>query len=666
MVGTNETCTYQPINSYGVIGDCHSVVLISPDGAVDWGCLPDFDSPAIFCRLLDAERGGYFQIGPTDKSIPGSQRYLSGSNVLQTKFASTTGEIVLTDFMPVETLSAWPYRGMNNNTWTREDGSCHSIVRGVECTYGELQVTMILKVSPNYAASPAEITLSPDNMGAVISGGNQHIGLGIVGAYRVSSFSMSITQTEREAYPSIIATMTLREGERILFAVGVGRNAQAARRLVEVELPLRNFDWELAHTLHCWRKWISSCSYHGPYTNLVQRSALTLKMMTFAPTGAIVAAPTTSLPEGLGGERNWDYRFTWLRDATFTLYALNVLGFTEEARAFTHWLQGLSYANGEDLQIMYGIRGERDLTEHELNHLSGYCDSRPVRIGNGAAQQKQLDVFGEVLDCIHLYRRQGSFERYDETLDGPLWAMMRTLVEHVCAHWQEKDSGIWEVRGGMRHFVYSKVMCWVALDRGIRAAQQLNLEADLPRWCLVRDQIRADILMHGYNTSIGSFTQSYDDAALDASNLLLPLVGFIPPDDPRMRSTVDRMIDQLTDEHGFVYRYLNHDGLSGSEGSFTICTFWLVDNLAMQGRLSEARSLFERLITYAGRLGLFSEEIDSERNIALGNYPQAFTHIALINSAMNLQKAEARLSEHHTDPIVAAIRLHNGNTSIGR
>ncbi|MHB8598046.1 MAG: glycoside hydrolase family 15 protein [Ktedonobacteraceae bacterium] len=666
MAGMNETCTYQPINSYGVIGDCHSVVLISPDGAVDWGCLPDFDSPAIFCRLLDAEHGGYFQIGPTDKSIPGTQRYLSGSNVLQTKFASTTGEIVLTDFMPVETLSAWPYRGMNNNTWTRDDGSCHSVVRGVECTYGELQVSMILKVSPNYAASPAEITLSPDNMGAVISGGNQHVGLGIVGAYRVSSFSMSVTQEEGEAHPSIIATMTLREGERILFAVGVGRNAQAARRLVEVELPLRNFDWELAHTLHCWRKWIASCIYQGPYANLVQRSALTLKMMTFAPTGAIVAAPTTSLPEGLGGERNWDYRFTWLRDATFTLYALNVLGFTEEARAFTHWLQGLSYANGEDLQIMYGIRGERDLTEHELRHLSGYCDSGPVRVGNGAAQQKQLDVFGEVLDCIHLYRRQGAFEQYDETLDGPLWAMMRTLVEHVCAHWQEQDSGIWEVRGGMRHFVYSKVMCWVALDRGIRAAQQLGLEADMPRWCLVRDQIRADILTHGYNTTIGSFTQSYDDTALDASNLLLPLVGFIPPDDPRMRSTVDHILEQLTDEYGFVYRYLNNDGLSGSEGSFTICTFWLVDNLAMQGRLSEARSLFERLLTYAGRLGLFSEEIDSRSNIALGNYPQAFTHIALINSAMNLQKAEARLAEHHTDPIIAAIKLRDGNANIMR
>jgi alpha,alpha-trehalase len=656
---------YQPINSYGVIGDCHSVVLISPDGSVDWGCLPDFDSPALFCRLLDAERGGYFKIAPTDESIPSSQRYLRNSNVLQTRFASIAGEIVLTDFMPVETLSAWPYRGMNNNTWTREDGSCHCLVRSVECTHGELPVTMTLKVSPNYAASPSEVFMAEDNVGAVIAGGNQYVGLAIVGAYRVSSFSVRVEQDEAAGHPSIIVQMTLREGENVLFAVGVGRSLLAARRLVEYELQQRNFDFELAHTLHCWRKWVKGCNYYGPYADVVERSALTLKMMTYAPTGAIVAAPTTSLPEDLGGTRNWDYRYTWLRDATFTLYALNVLGFTEEARAFTHWLRRLSYVDGEDLQIMYGIRGERDLTEQRLTHLSGYCNTSPVRIGNGAASQKQLDVFGEVLDCIHLYRRQGCFERYGETLDGALWAMMKTFVEHVCEHWHEPDSGIWEIRGGLRHFVYSKVMCWVALDRGIRAAQQLNLEADLPRWYTVRDQIRADILSHGYNTPLGTFTQAYDDEALDASNLLLPLVGFIPADDPRMRSTVDRTMERLTDENGFVYRYLSEDGLEGSEGTFSICTFWLVDNLAMQGRVDEARSLFERLLSYAGRLGLFSEEIDSQNQIALGNYPQAFTHIALINSAINLQKAERRISEHHTDPVIAAIKLHAGTPGNG-
>ncbi|GLV56224.1 glucoamylase [Dictyobacter sp. S3.2.2.5] len=658
MVGMNElNRTYLPINSYGVIGDCHSAVLVSPDGSVDWGCLPDFDSPAIFCRLLDAERGGYFQIAPTEGNIPGSQRYLRGSNVLQTRFASIAGEIVLTDFMPVETLSAWPYKAMNNNTWTREDGSCHCLVRIVECVHGEMSVTMKLKVSPNYAADPCAVELIPEHLGAFISSGKQHVALAIVGAPLLPSYTVQVAQENNEAHATIVAQVTLREGERLLFAVGMGRTAQSARRLVEEELPTRNFDAELAHTLHAWRKWIAGSSYQGPYAEWVERSALALKLMTYAPTGAIVAAPTTSLPEDIGGVRNWDYRFTWLRDATFTLYAFNVLGFTEEARAFTHWLRRLSYANGEDLQIMYGIRGERDLTEFELHHLSGYCNSSPVRIGNGAAEQKQMDVFGEVLDCIHLYRRQGCFERYGETLEGPLWSMMRTLVDHVCAHWQEPDSGIWEVRGGLRHFVYSKVMCWVALDRGIRAAEQMHLEADLARWIAVRDHIRADILMNGYDTNLGAFTQSYGDATLDASNLLLPLVGFIAPDDPRMRSTVDRTIEQLTDEHGFVYRYHAEDGLDGSEGTFGICTFWLVDNLAMQGRIDEARSLFERLLTYAGRLGLFSEEIDSVNSTALGNYPQAFTHIALINSANNLRKAEIRMAEQHTDPLIAAIRL---------
>jgi GH15 family glucan-1,4-alpha-glucosidase len=280
-----------------------------------------------------------------------------------------------------------------------------------------------------------------------------------------------------------------------------------------------------------------------------------------------------------------------------------------------------------------------------------------VRVGNGAADQKQLDVFGEVLDCIHLYRRQGGFERHGEKLEGPLWNMLRMIVDHVCAHWQEPDSGIWEIRDEPRHFVYSKLMCWVALDRGIRAAEPLNLEADLPRWRMVRDQIRADILANGYDTNIGAFTQSYGNTALDATALLMPLVGFIPPDDPRMRSTVDRIMERLTDDQGFVYRYLSEDGLEGEEGTFIMCTFWLVDNLAMQGRVMEARALFERVLTYAGRLGLFSEEIDAVNKTALGNYPQAFTHIALVNSAHNLRKAEIRMAEHHTDPVIAAIRL---------
>jgi len=416
MVGRKEdTRTYQPITSYGVIGDCHSVVLVAPDGSIDWGCLPDFDSPAIFCRLLDAERGGYFQIAPTEGTIPGTQRYLRESNVLQTKFASISGEVVLTDFMPVETLSAWPDQDLENASLTRQDNSSHCLVRAVECTHGDMPVTLTLKVSPNYAASPSAVSLLPQNTGAVISGGGQHAGLAIVGASRVSSFSLSVSQDDDELHPSLSAQMTLREGERLLFVLGMAGSAPAARRLVEQALPQRNFETELAQTLHCWRSWVKQCTYHGPYHEEVRRSALALKLLTYAPTGAIVAAPTTSLPEHLGGSRNWDYRYTWLRDACFTLYALNALGFTQEARAFMHWLQRLP-SHGADLQIMYGIRGERDLAEQELSNLSGYEQSRPVRIGNGAVAQKQLDVFGEVLDFLHCYRRQGGLER-----DGKRW-----------------------------------------------------------------------------------------------------------------------------------------------------------------------------------------------------------------------------------------------------
>src|SRR2546421_936144 len=464
MVGRiRDTHTYHPINSYGVIGDCHSVVLVAPDGSVDWGCLPDFDSPAIFCRLLDAERGGYFQIAPTEGTIPGTQRYLHDSNVLQTKFASISGEVVLTDFMPVATLSAGPHQDEQSTSWTRQDDSFHGLVRAVECTRGEMLVTLTLKVSPNYAASPSAVWLAPQHMGAVISGGGQHVGLAIAGASRVSGFSLSVSQDDDELHPSLIAQLTLREGERLLFVLGMARSARVARRLVAHMWPQRNFEAELAKTLYTWRSWLDQCTYNGPYIEEVRRSALALKLLTYAPTGAIVAAPTTSLPELLGGRRNWDYRYTWLRDASFTLYGLNVLGFTEEARAFMHWLhlvggQGepsLSSSYGADLQIMYGIRGERDLGEQELTSLSGYEQSRPVRVGNGAADQKQLDIFGEVLDFFHFYRRQGGLEPYGEKLElkEPLWAMMRSLVEYVCDHWQETDPGIWGVRGAPRDLV---------------------------------------------------------------------------------------------------------------------------------------------------------------------------------------------------------------------
>jgi GH15 family glucan-1,4-alpha-glucosidase len=651
-----ETSTYRPIDSYGLIGNCRSALLVGTDGSVDWGCLPDFDSPAVFCRLLDTARGGYFQIAPTDPTIPGTQHYLRGSNVLQTHFASVSGSLLLTDFMPIESLK--PRQGQRTDQFAgqRGDESPHCLVRRVQCTHGALEVTMALKVTPQYASEAAEALLVHNATGAIMSGGRQHVGLSVTGTSSLPSFSLCVLQEKDSFSPTIVAQFTLHAGEDLFFALGIGSDLQVVRRLVEDELPHRNFDTDLINTLSYWRRWVSRCSYHGPYADLVQRSALTLKMMTYAPTGALIAAPTTSLPEELGGLRNWDYRFTWLRDATFTLYALNILGFFDETRAFIDWLQHLPLASGEDLQIMYSVRGERNLAEQELAHLNGYRNSSPVRIGNGAATQKQLDIFGEVLDCFHFYRRLGGFAHSGELPAGPsaqLWELMYQLVEYVCKHWQEPDSGIWEVRGGPRHFVYSKVMCWVALDRGIQAAEDLDRSADLPRWRHIRDQIRLDILTHGYNHQIGAFIQSYGSTSLDASSLLLPLVGFLPPDDPRIRSTVERIMDQLTDSSGFVYRYHSNDGLAGREGTFTICTFWLIDNLAMQGRVAEAKALFERVLSYAGHLGLFSEEIDTTTSTALGNYPQAFTHLALINSALNLQKAEWRLADppfqHATD-----------------
>jgi GH15 family glucan-1,4-alpha-glucosidase len=635
---------YQPIDSYGLIGNCHSALLVSTDGSVDWGCLPDFDSSALFCRLLDVERGGYFQIAPTNSAIPGTQQYLHGSNVLQTAFTSIAGTVLLTDFMPVESLESRVSPMANTHPQMSYNASDHCLVRSVACTHGVLDMTMELMATPQYASASAEGALICNAPGAIISGGQQHVGLFIAGTSSIPSFSLGSEREEEALSPTIIAHFTLHAGERLFFVLGVGSSTQAVRRLVEDEWPRHDFDTELTHTLSAWRNWISRCSYHGPYTDLVQRSALALKMMTYVPTGAIIAAPTTSLPEELGGVRNWDYRFTWLRDAAFTLHAFNALGFLEETQAFLGWLQHLSYKSGEDLQIMYSIRGERNLTERELPSLSGYRDSSPVRVGNGAATQKQLDIFGEVLDCLHFYQHLAGFARVGETAEGSMWKLMYPLVEYVCEHWREPDSGLWEVRGGPRHFTYSKVMCWVALDRGIRTAQEFELPADLLRWCCVRDQIRLDILTHGYNPQVGAFTQSYGSTALDASNLLLPLVGFLPPDDPRICSTVERTMEQLTDRSGFVYRYHADDGLAGTEGTFTICTFWLIDNLAMQGRVSEARALFERVISYAGHLGLFSEEIDPASSTALGNYPQALTHLALINSALNLQKAEMRLA----------------------
>jgi len=644
---------YQPINAYGMIGNCYSAVLVGLDGSVDWGCLPDFDSPAIFCRLLDCDRGGYFQVSPVDTSIPGVQSYISGSNVLQTRFSSLTGEVVLTDFMPVATL----------DPLAPQPSECRSpircLVRHLACSHGQLSVRMALKVTPQYAAVPGEATLVTDHTGAVICGGQQYTGLSVGGTARLSSFSLHIEHDQSDGSPLIIAQGVLTRGEELVFTLGMTESAQDAYRFVEHEAP--NYDWERAldHTITCWRRWLAKCTYHGTYLAEVRRSALTLKMMTYLPTGAMVAAPTSSLPEAMGQGRNWDYRYTWLRDASFTLAALSRIGFHEETLAFARWFSSLSWTQNDGPQIMYGIRGECELPEYELDHLSGYCGSAPVRVGNRAACQKQLDIFGEILDCFSQCQHIAHRELLGASLTDLLWQKLCQLVEYVCDHWQETDSSIWEVRGAPRHYVYSKAMCWVALDRGIQLAERFERPADLPRWRLLRDQIRLDVLSHGYNAHVGAFTQSYDSCALDAANLFLPLVGFVSPDDPRMISTVERIMEGLTDEHQFVYRYHTDDGLSGEEGTFLMCTFWLVDNLAHQGRLTRARALFERALSCAGKLGLLSEEVEPASNQALGNYPQAFSHLAVIQSALNLQQAEMRLTHSQTADLLAAAVAHD-------
>ena len=599
--------SYQPIESYGIIGDLHTAALVGNNGSIDWCCLPAFDSPSIFAAILDDKKGGYFKIAATTPGVE-KQLYIPESNVLITRFSNPDGVAQVLDFMPV--------------TADREELPRHvpTIVREVKGVLGSIQMRMECFPAFNYARDTHVVNAAP---GGVVFQSQQgrRIGLTLPDAeYNVI----------REG---VVKEFTLNEGESVCFLL---RELQPSEASVPVPTE-HEFDELFHHTVSYWQRWLSRSRYRGRWREMVERSLLTLKLLTYVPTGAMVAAPTCGLPETIAGVRNWDYRYTWIRDAAFTLYGLMRVGMTDEAAQFMQWLEARTREMTPEgaLQVVYGLDGRHELTETELTHLDGYKESRPVRIGNGAASQLQLDIYGALMDSVYLYNKYGTPISYD------FWNDLRRLLNWVCDNWQEPDEGVWEVRSQRKHFVYSKLMCWVALDRGIRLADRRSFPADRQRWTDTRDAIYMDIMMKGWNPDRQAFVQYYGSESLDASNLLMPLVFFMSPTDPRMRSTVDAITRELTKD-SLVHRYNlsedTDDGLPGVEGTFSMCTFWLVEALTRSGRLQEARFLFERMLGYANHLGLYGEEIGVTGE-TLGNFPQAFTHLALISTAYNLDKA---------------------------
>ena len=579
--------------------------------------MPRFDSPALFSRILDSNKGGFYKLAPAMISSS-TRRYLPNTNVLETSFTTSTGTGVLIDFMPVHRQVVIPGEPLEVTEFQR-------VVRILHCTKGRLVFEMDCYPKFDYGTIVPHASLSSPTTG-MAHGGSE----------AVSVYCSSQLTVANDGFRS---RGVIFEGEKIYSTVS---NQVSFSRRSEPLTPTE-LDEELADTTAFWEDWAAQCTFQGEHREAVLRSALTLKALTYAPSGALVAAPTTSLPEVIGGERNWDYRYTWIRDATFALYALSIIGYTGEARAFKNWLEWSTSGRARDLQVMYGLGGERRLTETKIPELEGYMNSKPVRIGNGAYAQFQLDIYGEIMDSAHIFRKFGG------AVDADYWEYLRRVVNFVIDHWREPDEGIWETRGGKQHFVFSKVMCWVAMDRAIKAATDLKLPGDIEAWEKVRDEICNDVMSKGYSQERQAFVQSYGSDNLDAANLMLPLVGFIPATDPMMRSTIKATQKELTNKQGFVYRYRKFDdGLNGSEGSFIICTFWLADNLIHLGQIDEARVLLNSLLNCANDLGLLSEQYDSATGNMLGNFPQAFSHLALINTAVQLQKAT-----HGTVPTAA-------------
>jgi GH15 family glucan-1,4-alpha-glucosidase len=601
-----------PIADYALLSDCRSAALVSRGGSIDWLCFPRFDGPSVFGRMLD-DAAGHWSISPTDGTpFEATRRYVDDTMLLATTFTTAGGSVILTDALAV---------GRNERGHELGAGAVGVVLRRVIGVAGSVDLDLVYAPRPEYGLVSPVLELVDG--GVTARGGADVLALSSPVPLEADEFTAR-------------ARFTVRSRKAVSFALHHRTTSDERPHLwTQTEISDR-----LDDTAEAWRTWSSHHqSYDGPWADLVHISGRVLYALTYYPTGAIVAAPTTSLPEAPGGSRNWDYRYAWVRDASFTLQALWVAACPDEADKFFDYIAGTAASQlrlGSDLQIMFGIGGEYDLTERELGHLSGWRGSTPVRIGNGAWSQRQLDVYGELLDAAY---------RLPEQLDslGPASRMfLADLADTAAARWQEADQGIWEIRGTPRHFLYSKLMCWVALDRAIRLADRLDALERVDRWKESREQIADAIMSQGWNEAVGAFTQSFGSDDLDASNLMMSIVGFIPADHPRMRATVDAIAAGLTDDRGLVYRYLTGDGLEGDEGTFLLCTFWLAHAQALAGELDQARATFDAAAAFVNDVGLLSEEVDTATGELLGNYPQAFSHIGLVNAAWAISEAERR------------------------
>ncbi|HEX5506837.1 MAG TPA: glycoside hydrolase family 15 protein [Thermomicrobiales bacterium] len=616
---------HPPIGDYALIGDCRAAALVSRDGSIDWLCFPRYDSPSIFGALLDARRGGRFRIRPTG-AFRAERRYLPDTNVLETTFRTSSGAVVLRDLMPVASET-------EKRAALTPD---HQVLREVEGLAGEVELEILYEPRPDYGRSRPVLR----GRGA----------LGLWGEARGAAFvlrselPLELADDDRAAR----GVARIGAGERAYLSFTYTGEAptvlpplgEVARGVVE-----RSARW--------WRDWAGRCTYQGPYREAVVRSALALKLMAYAPSGAVVAAPTTSLPERIGGERNWDYRYCWLRDASLTLRALFALGYDEEAVAFLGWMLHATRLTWPELQVLYDVFGEANLPETTLPHLAGYAGSRPVRVGNGAHGQLQLDVYGEVLDAVSRFaRRGGRFDRDTVTL-------LEGLGQTVCRRWREPDEGIWEGRAGRVHHTHSKVLCWVALDRLVRLHEAGQIHVRVAAFRAERDAIRREVERRGYNERLGSYTRVFDGDTLDAALLTLPLYDYVDAAHPRMRATCARIHERLA-RGPLLYRYQDtDDGLPPGEGAFGICSFWAVECLARGGDVAQAGAAFEQLLTYANDVGLFAEEIDPDTGAALGNFPQAFTHVGLINAALTLAERRGERVEQARGLAVADLGVED-------